>query len=165
MIKTWLIALSAIFLTIQEAQAATPLQKGTALTVRILDDVNSKDKTVPQAIVEYDLRGIDGKVLISKGTPVLVQVDRKKAKGCGKPGTLSVRCISTVATDGQDILLDGSLKKEGDDRKAISYGIGIGSGLFTGVGFAFLAICGKNAAIESNTLIPSVLVMNDYSIE
>lgn len=129
--------------------------------------MTSKNEGSPSAIVENDVKSKDGRVLIKRGTPVQLQIDRQKARGVGKPGSVTVKCVSTNAVDGQSILLEGSVSGEGNDKKGLSIGLGVGLGLtfLPGVGFAFLSIKGEQAVIENNTIIPTVFVMNDYSVE
>ena len=129
--------------------------------------MTSKNEGSPSAIVENDVKSKDGRVLIKRGTPVQLQIDRQKARGVGKPGSVTVKCVSTNAVDGQSILLEGSVSGEGNDKKGLSSGLGVGLGLtfLPVVGFAFLAIKGEQAVIENNTIIPTVFVMNDYSVE
>lgn len=59
------------------------------------------------------------------------------------------------------------MSKEGDSKKGLAIGLGVGLGVtvLPFVGFAFLAIKGEQAVIEANTIIPSVFVMNDYTIQ
>ncbi len=137
------------------------------MSVRITSQVTIKNEGSPSAIVENDVKSKDGRVLIKRGTPVQLQIDRQKARGVGKPGSVTVKCVSTNAVDGQSILLEGSVSGEGNDKKGLSSGLGVGLGLtfLPGVGFAFLAIKGEEAVIENNTIIPTVFVMNDYSVE
>lgn len=137
------------------------------MSVRITSQVTSKNEGSPSAIVENDVKSKDGRVLIKRGTPVQLQIDRQKARGVGKPGSVTVKCVSTNAVDGQSILLEGSVSGEGNDKKGLSSGLGVGLGLtfLPVVGFAFLAIKGEQAVIENNTIIPTVFVMNDYSVE
>ena len=80
---------------------------------------------------------------------------------------MNIKCISTQAVDGQSITLEGSISDEGNSKKGLAVGLGVGLGLtfLPFVGFAFLAIKGEKATIESNTIIPTVFVMNDYTIE
>ena len=147
--------------------AAGPLDRGTILSVRLTADATSKKSSAPTAIVDNDVKAKDGSVLIKRGTPVQLQVIKEKARGCGRAGTVTVKCVSTTATDGQTVSLEGSLSEEGNNKKGLAIGLGVGMGVLVlpGVGFAFLAIKGGDAVIPSNTLIPNVLVMNDYEIQ
>lgn len=147
--------------------ASTPLERGTSLSVRITSQITSKKSSTASAIVENDVKGKNGKIVIKRGTPVQLQLNKKSARGCGKAGYVSVKCISTQATDRQNITLEGNISDEGENRKGLAIGLGVGLGLtvLPFVGLAFLAIKGQNAVIESNTIIPNVFVMNDYTIE
>lgn len=147
--------------------AAGPLERGTTLAVRVTSQITSKMEGSPTAMVENDVKDKNGEVLIKRGTPVQLQIDRKRAKGCGKPGYVTVKCVSTTAVDGQTISLEGAVSKEGDSKKGLAIGLGVGLGVtvLPFVGFAFLAIKGEQAVIEANTIIPSVFVMNDYTIQ
>ena len=167
MIKKYVIVALSALMTNLTVFASTPLERGTTLSVRITSQVTSKNEGSPSAIVENDVKSKDGRVLIKRGTPVQLQIDRQKARGVGKPGSVTVKCVSTNAVDGQSILLEGSVSGEGNDKKGLSVGLGVGLGLtfLPGVGFAFLAIKGEQAVIENNTIIPTVFVMNDYSVE
>ena len=167
MIKKYVIVALSALMTNLTVFASTPLERGTTLSVRITSQVTSKNEGSPSAIVENDVKSKDGRVLIKRGTPVQLQIDRQKARGVGKPGSVTVKCVSTNAVDGQSILLEGSVSGEGNDKKGLSIGLGVGLGLtfLPGVGFAFLAIKGEQAVIEKNTIIPTVFVMNDYSVE
>ena len=143
------------------------LRRGTALSVRIVSKITSKKGGVnPNAIVENDVYGKNGELVIRRGSPVVLQVDKKKARGCGKPGYVNVKCVSTSAVDGQSITLEGAVSDEGNPKKGLALGLGIGLGLtfLPFVGFAFLAIHGEQASVADNTLIPNVFVMNDYTI-
>ncbi len=79
------VALAALMMNLS-VLASTPLSRGTALSVRIVSQVTSKEEGSPSAIVENDVKSADGKVLIKRGTPVQLQIDRQKARGCGKTG-------------------------------------------------------------------------------
>ena len=167
MIKKYVIVALSALMTNLTVFASTPLERGTTLSVRITSQVTSKNEGSPSAIVENEVKSKDGRVLIKRGTPVQLQINRQKARGVGKPGSVTVKCVSTNAVDGQSILLEGSVSGEGNDKKGLSIGLGVGLGLtfLPGVGFAFLAIKGEQAVIENNTIIPTVFVMNDYSVE
>lgn len=167
MIRKAITCAMALFVMNLSIFANAPLERGTSLSVRITSLVSSQSKgDSPTAIVENDVKDKTGNILIKRGTPVTLQVERKKAKGCGKAGFVNIKCISTTAVDGQNISLEGNVNSEGDDRKGLAIGLGVGLGLtfLPFVGFAFLAIKGEAAKIQSNTIIPNVFVMNDYSI-
>lgn len=167
MLKTTLFLILTLLIFNVSIFAKTPLQRGTSFSVRLTSEISSQYNGVsPFAMVENDVKSKDGEILIKRGTPVNIEVDRKKAKGCGKPGYVNVRCISTTAVDGQSISLEANIASEGDDKKGLAIGLGVGLGLtfLPFVGFGFLALKGENAKIPINTLIHNVFVMNDYEI-
>ncbi len=150
--------------------ATTPLERGKNVPVRITSDVNSKrlKKATITAIVDANIKSADGKILIKSGTPVELQASGKKAKGCGRPGYITMSCISTTAADGQKIMLNGNLSAEGDARRGLALGLGLGFGLtcvLPVIGLSLLAIKGKNATIPSNTIMNYVYVTSDYMVE
>ena len=150
--------------------AATPnagiIKRGVSLSVRLMSTATSNQKDAVSAIVENDVYSVTDDLLISRGTPVEMQVIRKKAKGVGKAGEVTVKCLSTKAVDGQFIALDGSISNEGDSKQGLALGLGLSMGILVlpVIGFAFLAIKGEKARIESNTVIPNVIVTNDYKV-
>lgn len=146
--------------------AAAPLDRGTMLIVRLLSTVKSNSKNSVSAIVDNDVKGKNGEILIKRGTPVQTSIKREKAKGCGRAGFVELKCISTTSVDGQTILLEGSSSATGKDNKGLAIGLGVGLGVtfLPVIGFAFLAIKGEPGIIEPS-IISNVFVMNDYNIE
>ncbi len=146
--------------------AATPLRRGTTVSVRITSDISSKQSGSPSAFVENDVTNADGRMVIKRGTPVQLDIKRTKARGAGKPGEVTVRCISTTAVDGQAVSLEGTTSETGDSKKGLALGLGIGLGLtfLPFVGFALCAIKGQQAVVEANTVIHNVMVTGDYQI-
>ncbi len=142
------------------------LPRGTSVPIRIISALNSGNKQNAQAIVEYDIKDKNNKILIRKGTPVDIQVKMKKAKGLGKEGYIHLQCLTTQAIDNQTIMLQGEWEEYGESRDGLALGLGIGLGLsvLPIVGFAFLAIKGKQAIIEPNTRLPLVFTTEDYII-
>lgn len=151
--------------------AGTPLPRGKNVLVRITSEISSKYSNTQNtlAVVDNDVKDSNGTVLIKAGTPVELQVNAQKARGCGRAGTLSVSCISTTAVDGQRIILNASsLNAEGKNKKGLAIGLGVGTGatiILPIIGFAFLAIKGGNATIPANTLLNNVITGADYNIE
>lgn len=145
---------------------ATPLTRGTNVSVRITSDISSKKSGTPSALVENDVTNAAGRLVIKRGTPVQLDIKRTKARGAGKPGEVTVRCISTTAVDGQIVSLEGITSETGEAKKGLALGLGIGLGLtfLPFVGFALCAIKGQQAVVEANTIIPSVMVTGDYQI-
>lgn len=144
--------------------AATPLTRGTMLNVKIGSAINSKHKNTPAAYVDIDVRNAQGIVIIKRGTPVETAVTRKKARGCGRAGEITVKCLYTTAVDGQTIMLQGEMSEEGQQRIGLAIGLGVGLGLFFLPLVSLLAIKGKQAVVEADTTIPNVMVTNDYLI-
>lgn len=143
------------------------LRRGTTVPVRLVDEVKSKGKGAVAAIVDGDVYAPDGKLLIKQGEVVNLQVQRKRARGCGIPGRLTINVVSTKAVDGQTVSMEGTLAEKGRGRIGLAVGLGAGLGMtfLPLIGFAFLAIRGKQAVIEPNTLIPNVTVASDYVIK
>lgn len=161
------LALTVAFATLNlSVFAATPLRRGTTVSVRITSEISSKKGGTPSALVENDVTNADGRMVIKRGTPVQLDIKRTKARGAGKPGEVTVRCISTTAVDGQAVSLEGTTSETGDSKKGLALGLGIGLGLtfLPFVGFALCAIKGKQAVVEANTVIPNVMVTGDYQI-
>lgn len=166
MIKKVLCLFLALSMLNLDLFAAVPLDRGTMLVVRLLSSVKSNSKESASVIIENDVKGKNGEILIKKGTLVQTSIKREKAKGCGRPGSVDMKCISTTAVDGQTILLDGGCSETGRNNKGLAFGLGIGLGVtfLPMVGFAFLAIHGESATIEPG-IISNIFIMNDYNIE
>lgn len=147
--------------------AGTPLTRGTAVPVKILNTVTSQQNGNTEAVVAYDIRGENQEVLIRRGTPVVVNTECKRARGCGREGSVTLRFSSTLAEDGQYINLRGEWEQLGEERTGLAVGLGVGLGLsfLPFVGFAFLAIKGRPATITAGTEITSVYVADEYEIE
>ena len=146
--------------------AATPLERGTMFIVRLLSTVKSNSKETISAIVDNDVKGKNGEILIKRGTPVQTSIKQEKARGCGRGGFVELKYISMTSVDGQTILLNGSSSETGKNKKGLAIGLGVGLN-FTFlpiIGLAFLSIKGESATIEAGT-ISNVFVMNDYNIE
>ena len=160
---TSLLALATLNLSVF---AATPLTRGTMLTVRTAQDIRLKTASSATAYVDIDVKGADGKVLVKRGTPVVLDIKGEKARGMGCGGSMSVTCLSTTAVDGQTIALMGGQSAEGGSKRGLALGLGVGLGLtfLPFVGFAFFAIKGENAVLPQGTIIPNVMVQNDYTI-
>ncbi len=169
MLKKGLTILVACSMLNMSVFAASPLSRGSSVLVRTTTSISSKKSKSQNAaaIVDADVKSIDGRVVIKAGTPVELQIDAHRARGCGRAGWLSVSCVSTTAVDGQRISLNGNMEAEGDSKKgaAIGWGVGLGLTLLPFVGFAFFAIKGHNAQIKANTLVNNTFVSSDYEIQ
>lgn len=144
--------------------ATTPLTRGTMLNVKLMSGINSQSGDSPRAYVADDVRNAAGKVVIKQNTPVMLGVERTEARGVGRPGEVRVRCLSTSTVDGQTVTLEGTMEQTGKSKKGLAIGLGVGLGLFTLVGLACLAIKGGKAEMPSGTVIPNVMVTNDYQV-
>ena len=144
---------------------ATPVKRGTSVIARLSTSANSNRNTPVRAEVASDLT-IAGEVVITRGTPVILSVNKRKAKGLGKPGYLQIGCISTTAVDGQIISLSGGIEQDGENRQGAAIGLGVGLGLtFLPLGgFFFLCMKGEKADIPAGTTIFGVTVIDNYDI-
>lgn len=144
---------------------AIPLKRGTPVIVRLSTSANSNRDTPIRAEIAGDVT-IAGVTAITRGTPVILSVNKKKAQGLGKQGYLQIECILTTAIDGQTILLSGGIEKEGNNRQGASIGLGVGLGLtFLPLGgFFFLCLKGEKVDIPAGTTIFGVTVMDNYDI-
>lgn len=144
---------------------AVPLRRGTPIIVRLTTSANSNRDTPIMAEVTSDVN-ISGETVIIQGTPVVLFVNKRKAKGVGKAGYLQIGCISTTAVDGQTILLSGGIEKDGENRQGAAIGLGVGLGLtFLPLGgFFFLCLKGEKVDIPSGTTIFGVSVTDNYDI-
>ncbi|MDO4211117.1 MAG: hypothetical protein Q4D23_05300, partial [Bacteroidales bacterium] len=118
------------------------------------------------AIVNADVKANDGTTIIKYGTPVQTEVHRQKARGCGRPGEIDLKFVSTQSVDGQLVVLEGGkMKVEGENRKGLAIGLGVGVGLWAWPGLACLAIKGGQATIEEGTTSTSVITVQDITIK
>ena len=145
---------------------AVPLRRGTSVIVRLSTSANSNRDTPIRAEVVSDLT-IAGEPVITRGTPVILSVNKGKAKGLGKPGYLQIGCISTTAVDGQIISLSGGIEQDGENRQGAAIGLGVGLGLtFLPLGgFFFLCQKGEKVDIPAGTTIFGVTVTDNYDID
>lgn len=145
---------------------ARSLKRGTSVIVRLTTTADSNRNTPVTAAVASDVI-VAGEAVIIKGTPVDLSVDKRRAKGLGKPGYLQIGCLSTTAVDGQTIALSGHIEKAGDDRQGAAIGLGIGLGLtlLPFGGFLLLCLKGEKAELPAGTTIMDVSVAGNYTID
>lgn len=81
------------------------LQAGHRVSIIVLDELNSqKPAFSPSAVVAGDVYDDQGrKILIPKGTPVLLQVHFRKASLTGDVGQITITPVSTQAINGREI--------------------------------------------------------------
>jgi len=165
MTKKILSVLTFLSFSLLHANAGTPLTDGTYVQILLTQDISSKDTLTPPAVIASDIV-IDGKILISKGTPVQAQFTRQKPRCCGRAGSFTLEFLSTTSVDGQLILLRGrELTVKGMKRMGLSLGLGVGTGWLFLPGLACLAIRGKHAQLPAGTIATGVMVANNYNIE
>lgn len=137
---------------------------GTALTITIKEEISSKvffpGDTVAMEADEDVL--VNGRIVIAKGTPVKGGISyAKQGEGYGRPGELMVEAESTLAVDGQEIKLRGSLGKNGKDQTGSSAVLSILLGR-TGDLIA-RENKGGNARVKAGTKVKAY-TLNDESI-
>lgn len=165
-----LVAMFAIATNVQIfAQNTAILNNGKNVAVRLTSEIYSNNKTFiqPTAIVEKDVRDEDGNVLIKRGTPINLTSEVVKSKGMGNAASVKLNFTSTTAIDGQDIALQGVYAVNGKDRKGAALGLGLGTGLTVlfPVGFFFFCIKGEPVTIPDGTIVPNVVVNDNYKIK
>ena len=146
--------------------AGAPLRRGTVVIVKTQSDVSSKSKnSTLNAIVDSDVKTSDGTVVISRGTPVMANMQTKKAKGVGKPGVIEIKSMTTTSVDGQNILLYGNATEEGQSKRGKAIGLGVGLFFFLGPIFlACLAKKGGQAKIPAGTVFTQFSTADEYQI-
>lgn len=166
--KKFFCFLALIGITSTTVAQPVKINNGQSISIRTTKSVSSKSKNPDvTAIVDRDVKDITGeKVLIRRGTPVELALDAQKAKGVGKPGSIDISLLSTTAVDGQRIALLGGINCEGDDCEGAALGCGLGLGLTVlfPFGFFFLCMKGENVKIPANTIIPNVVINDNYLI-
>lgn len=134
------------------------LKSGAPVQVKLVNTITSKGSESPIIVVDYDITDKEGNILISAGSTVEFTLNRQRAKGWGKAGSLNLTVISTYAVDGQKIPLSGNYYAEGMERKDVATWVAIG-GFFgipiVGVLFGF-TVKGTDATINGNFILPSV---------
>ena len=166
--KKTILALLALLICIPLSAQKYELSNGQSIAIRLTSEIKSKNKRQPTpiAIVDCDIYDKSGeKVLIRRGTAVELSLQTQRAKGVGEAGWIQLECVSTTAVDGQNIRLIGGLHQEGEDRKGLAIGCGVGLGIvFFPVGICALCIKGEDTTIHSNTMIHNVLINSRYMI-
>ena len=167
--KNLLTGLALLSLWAGIAQTKSSLYNGKPIPVRLTAAVESKNRfsITPTAIVDADiLDNENNRILIRRGTPVIMDVQTQRAKGVGKPGYVKIDCLTTTAVDGQLIRLTGSHALEGKSRKGTALGVGLGVGIpFFWPCMFCLCIKGENVAVPANTVFNNIVVNDRYLIE
>lgn len=152
---------------IVSAQKIEKLTAGTNIPIRITSEIysNNKEQTPPSAIVDMDIKGSSGELLIAKGTPVAIDATIQKSRGVGKPGNIRLSFISTKTVDNQIVNLSGIHEKIGASKKGTALGVGLGVGLTVFWPCLFcLCIKGEAVTIPANTLIQGTYTTGDVSV-
>ncbi len=146
--------------------AGTPLRRGTMVFVRTQSEISSKSgSNTLNAIVDSDVKTDDGTVVISRGTPVVANMEVKQAKGVGKPGSIAIKSMTTSSVDGQRIFLYGNVNEEGESKRGKALGLGLGLGLLVFLPFlGFLAKKGGQATIPAGTVFTQFSTADEYQI-
>jgi hypothetical protein len=164
-----LILFFVALLSISAVSAQQPnITNGQAGRVRLCSDVSSgaKFQTTPTAIIDANVTDSEGNILISRGTNVELNVSTVEHKGLGKPGEIRIDCLSTTAVDGQRIFLMGGMQSVGKEREGLAIGLGVGGGIVVfPFGFFCLCIKGEDAYIPSNTVLPNIVIDDNYTIK
>lgn len=154
-----------------KGKSQTLLESGTYIPIRITENVSSNvnkknSNKQPSAIVDSNIYSNDGKLLIKRGTPVIVNAVCKKAKGMGKEGEITLTPQSTKAIDGTEIILQGSKTFYGDNHRTdvIVCGCCFGLCILPIIGFAFFAMTGDNVEVPSDYILTNSVVNSDYYI-
>lgn len=95
------------------------IQRGHNVSVTILDNLDSQKSTSsPTAIVAGDVYDDSGTIiLIRKGTPVLMQMQCRRASLSGDVGKITLTPISTQAVNGREITFSAEpIEFEGNDN-------------------------------------------------
>ena len=94
---------------------------------------------------------VNGRVLITAGTPVIAKVDHVKNRQiAGVKGSMTIGAYETESIDGQAIQLSGGYHKEGKSRMALSITLGV---LF----ILPIFIPGKAAELPSGTVFDAYI--------
>ena len=147
------------------AQEAPNLKRGKSVKVEIMSKIDSNRAGEVTATVLADVTDDNaGRVLIGRGTPVTLTVERLKSKGFGKGGAVNVKTVSTVAVDGSVILLTGNLSKSSEDSSApLAVGLATGLTVLPGFGFLFFCLKGERAVVPNGTIVDA-FVADNYNV-
>lgn len=136
----------------------TTLPEGTVIALRLAQDVSSEmtEQTPVDLRVLRDVV-VDGKVVVRTGWPARGAVATvKSSSSLGRAGKISMKLISAKAVDGQEILIRGSLDKEGDDKVTQTVLLGL-------LCIPLLLLEGDDAMIPAGTEVRAY-VEQDYEI-
>ncbi|HRO74735.1 MAG TPA: hypothetical protein PLP27_01135 [Crocinitomicaceae bacterium] len=127
---------------------------GKVCNVNVVGSLNSKEKySNATGYIMGDIRH-DDQVAIKEGTPVVLTVKTKKARGMGTPGKIEITTVSTIDVNNNIVPLTGSYKLEGERKtgKALGLGLGLGLTVLCPFGLFFFCIKGENVQMNSTTI-------------
>ncbi len=100
--KQLLIICICLFTVITLRAEQVRLSCGTVISVKIMQDTDSKSGVVPMTIVAGDVYDDMGKrVVIKKNTPVDIQFNYRQENLTGDVGLIEITPISTTSVDGR----------------------------------------------------------------
>ncbi|HUH75254.1 MAG TPA: hypothetical protein VLZ75_12740 [Chitinophagales bacterium] len=142
------------------------LKNSSTIPVKNVVKIDSENfDKIYEFIVSKDIKDVNGTVLISEGSPVMVDIKIKNRKAVGRSGEIKVNLQSVEAVDGQVIELIGGTTVNPEDIKGKVLGIGLGVGLLlVWPMLLYLLKKGEAAVLDSNTTIIGKPIM-DYNIQ
>ena len=130
---------------------------GTLITLKLLEGVSTKECSEGDPVnlsILYDVKS-EGKKIIPAGTRASGKIVKcVKAKGIGKPGTISID-VSNLVINGSVVTLSTiPVKSEGKDNSMIAYAVGGALCLLTVIGaVAVFFIKGGEGEIDAGKMI------------
>ncbi len=146
------------------------LRAGMPVVVEAIQTYSSKNISSGQTInvrVKYNVVVNKASVISAGALGNAIVSDVQKPKSFGRPGRMELQIQNVQAVDGQQVLLSGiPFVVEGENRKGLAWGVGIGVGLFTyGLGLLLgFAFKGRDAEFRSGTTLNSS-VASDVEVE
>ncbi|MEG2070189.1 MAG: hypothetical protein RR034_02295 [Bacteroidales bacterium] len=130
------------------------IPSGITVSVKLLTTISSDEKCTPVFCVTSDVIH-KNEVVITAGTPVVVDLYQKRSRGVGGPGKIHIKCVHTYDTQGLPIKLLGETNLDGERRtgKAVGLALGLGLTVMPIFGFLFLCIHGEEVVLPANTII------------
>jgi len=154
---------------INTPEGSITLRAGTPVIVESAQTFSSTNLSVGQTInvrVKYNVVN-NKQTLIPAGALGSAQISKIEKGGIfGKAGKMELQIQSVQSADGQQVLLSGvPLIIEGQNKKGLAWGLSIGIGIFTLIGFGIgFFIKGKDAEFKAGTSINSS-VASDMEVE
>lgn len=132
------------------------------IDAKVMTEISSERNEKVLIQVANNIMDANGKLLIKEGTPIQCNIEKKKRKALGRPGSILITLNSVKSVNGEDIKLNGKYSEIAEDKKGKVIGIGVGVGvcLFTPM-FAYLAKKGEPAIIGANTIISNISILEN----